>query len=286
MVALVLIRGPLGAGKTMLAAGLTRGDPRPVLANFHIEHPHFRELEPEDLHDIRKPTLVIIDEAYTWLEARLSGKPVTIYLGYIMFQARKRGMDIILTCQLGSTIDKRFRAMATLIIDCRREGDWFIYTFHHPGKRSLSFGLHVTQAQQFWKYYDSYAPVDPIDDELLYKVTSQEKRLSKVDATVDDMLKVAKPEQWTQGTVEAYLQENHLPHAEAKSVYNRIKFKMLTGTGTTLRTGKPVPVPRAELSEVAVLPGSSPMFNRSLNKMRCKQTLGSPKVRDRKRRVV
>jgi hypothetical protein len=128
--------------------------------------------------------------------------------------------------------------------------------------------------------------VDPIDDELMYTITSKEGRMTQVDKTIDDMLMVAQPEQWTQGTVEAYLQENHLPHAEAKEIYNRIKFRVLKSTGTTSRTGKAIPGPRVEPVAVTVIPTSSPGFNCALNVMRCKQTLGKQKVRDRKRRVA
>src|SRR4030042_4075128 len=124
---LISIEGDVGSGKTLLSTFMAIDDPRPVYANYKINIPNFKPLKPEMLWELNKPTLIILDEAYTWLENRTSGKPINRYMSYILFQSRKRGLDFILTDQIVGTIDPRYRWMINFDIQSEVHEHGFLY---------------------------------------------------------------------------------------------------------------------------------------------------------------
>jgi hypothetical protein len=128
------INGDVGTGKTTLAVKLVsdwyrRLEKKELLpsgknniltrANFDLNFPYFDFLEPQDLLDLepsKTGTTVVIDEAYTWLESRISMSKLNRFMSYITFQSRKRDLDIIATEQLRSTIDLRFKDMSNFTV--------------------------------------------------------------------------------------------------------------------------------------------------------------------------
>jgi hypothetical protein len=226
---LIMIRGDVGSGKTLLATMWAMEDQRTIRANYHIKKKGFVLLEPEDLHNLDSATLAIIDEAWAWLESRLSGKPINLFLSYILFQSRKKQLDLILTTQLGEVIDKRFRQMSNFIIDCEQIPEGFLYQITPRGKRPHTVFLALEDAEKIYPCYDTMEQIDPIDEELIYKVSNKQKLLPKQDAIIAKMFKIAPAKEWTAGAVEAYFLEEHLAHAEYRSVFQRIKLSILKG---------------------------------------------------------
>lgn len=128
------INGDVGSGKTTLAVKIVKDwykkleklemlpSSNSVIltrANFDLKFPYFEFLQPQDLLDLepsKTGTCVIIDEAYTWLESRVSMSKLNRFMSYIVFQSRKRGLDITVTEQLRSTIDLRFKDMSNYTV--------------------------------------------------------------------------------------------------------------------------------------------------------------------------
>lgn len=158
---LISIIGAIGSGKTLLCVILAYFSKKDVFSNFQIDIKRYNELEIIDLLDLKNGIMVIIDEAYTWLESRTSLSTLNRYLSYIIFQSRKRTIDIITTSQMFSSVDIRFREQSNIIVQCKRIDDDFHYTFNYIGSKQIStFILPFKKAKKFFSIYDTLEIVE------------------------------------------------------------------------------------------------------------------------------
>lgn len=161
---LILIIGNRGSGKTLLSTIIAKDSDRQVYANYDIklDDGRFKPLEIIDFLELPDNIDVIIDEGYTWLEARTSGYFLNRYLSYIVLQSRKRTIDIIVTAQMFSTVDVRFRNQAEVIVKCERVGLDFVYDFLRLDNfKSNRFVLPYEKAKRYFNLYDTYQIVEP-----------------------------------------------------------------------------------------------------------------------------
>ena len=170
---LVCILGPQGSGKTILMVYLATQSKREVYSNFKIHIPNYKSLEIMDLLELKDNIDVLIDEGYTWLESRTSSSHLNRYLSYIVLQARKRTIDIIISAQLFSTLDVRFRQQADLIIKCKKSEKGFKYSFLFVENNKVrTFVLKWKNAKKLYDMYDTYEIVEPyMKEELKAKLT-------------------------------------------------------------------------------------------------------------------
>jgi hypothetical protein len=227
---LTTLFGDVGSGKTLLAVILALFDDRPVYANFWIDSPRYIALEPEMLATLGdEPCLVIIDEAYVWLESRTSTREVNRYMSYILFQSRKRQITFILTAQLLSSLDVRFRSMTSVYVYCQRTKMGFNYTMIFPGhKHRKRYRMAYIGASRFFEKYKTMAPVDAFDKDMVYNVTrDKSKLLPELDRIIDKMLKEAPADKWTKGVIADYCMEENHPFIFQEMIYNRIKRRCL-----------------------------------------------------------
>ncbi|OGN87470.1 MAG: hypothetical protein A2Z74_04680 [Chloroflexi bacterium RBG_13_46_9] len=195
-VTLINLVGKVGSGKTLFMTADSVNSGRPIYANYEIRHKKYRALTPEllmdpDLHG----AVICLDEAYAWLESRTSGKDINRYMSYILFQSRKKDMDIYMTDQLSSTIDLRFREMLDWEIRCK-----VIPTYKHPKefrytiidvaeRKAYRFILPIENAKQYFGLYNTNQPISPIDDEMMVKISkSKDSILEQVDGIVDAIM--------------------------------------------------------------------------------------------------
>lgn len=129
---LVGIFGPQGSGKTLYALWyvmryyVERGRYSTALSNVRMISPNperpiglldqaqFKAL------DHMQDALVVIDEAYLWLDSRTPSR--NRQLSYLVLQSRKRGFDILFTAQIKSSVDLRLRDQAEFWITCENKG--------------------------------------------------------------------------------------------------------------------------------------------------------------------
>ena len=158
----IAVIGNIGSGKTLLLAIIGKHSKRRIFSNFQLDLPLYNELEIIDLLDLENNIIVFIDEAYTWLESRTSMSTLNRYLSYIIFQSRKRNIDIYTTSQMFSSIDIRLREQSDIIIECRIIDDGFQYTFRDSYNRKIStFILPYSKAKKYFSIYDTYEIVEP-----------------------------------------------------------------------------------------------------------------------------
>lgn len=167
---LILIIGARGSGKTLFASYIASKSKRDIYANYRLNLPKFKPLEVIDLLDLPNDVDVIIDEGYTWLESRISGSHLNRYLSYIVFQIRKRLIDVYVTAQMFSSIDVRFREQSDVIVKCERYGEAFHYSIYWlDSDVQRRFELSYEDAKKYFEVYDTYEIIEPYTKELLEK---------------------------------------------------------------------------------------------------------------------
>jgi hypothetical protein len=137
---LVGVFGDMGSGKTLymthycLKYYCDQGRYQSAQSNYHITspdpsrpvalltHEHFKTLE--NLTD----ALVIIDEAYLWLDSRRSASKANRDVSYLVLQSRKRGFDILYAAQVRSSVDLRLRDLSEMWVYCEKQENGFHYT--------------------------------------------------------------------------------------------------------------------------------------------------------------
>ena len=126
----ILILGGLGSGKTLFMTILAKMIAKPIFSNYALKFSDIavKPLEIEKLfHSEYQNCCVLMDEAYIYLESRISGSEMNRCLSYVLFQSRKRGVILILTAQLSSSVDVRFRELVDIVIHCEKMGDCYRY---------------------------------------------------------------------------------------------------------------------------------------------------------------
>jgi ABC-type dipeptide/oligopeptide/nickel transport system ATPase component len=193
---LISIIGDVGSGKTLLATYLAAQDTRDVYANYKINIDRYHDLTPEILITLNYPSLSILDEAYTKIESRMSGRKLNEYMSYVLFQSRKRQMDIIITDQLVSSIDVRYRMLTNYEIFCEAVDDGFKYIIEKKSMYSTFkpsyFFMPFELAEKVYPLYDTFQKIEAVNEDMLFEITEDKTEIiKKIDLEVIKMLKIA-----------------------------------------------------------------------------------------------
>ena len=226
---LIIIRGDVGSGKTLLATYINIKSVIPVkLSNYPIKINAYQPLKPEELMELPyDKVLVTLDEIYTYLESYFSSSKVSLYLDYVLFQSRKRGIDIIGTLQLFRRLNINFREMWNVLIDANKGQKGFNYTYNykkneeiHQFFRTMPFSL----AEKIYPYYDTKKVIMPSNiNELKYGFIKDDpiKLKALVEQAVNDLR--PKLNKITKESVKACLQENGYTPKITNNVFSHLK---------------------------------------------------------------
>jgi len=172
---LIAVIGGFGSGKSLFLAilgyKLSKLPNYDVYANFHIKGVKY--LTPKELIQINpksKKAVILLDEAYSWLDSRVSASKVNRILSWVVLQSRKRNMDIFYSAQSATTVDLRLRDRTDITIFCRAEGDplrpsGFTYIMEWiNGLRIFrkAMFLPYSKARKYFNIYDTREIVKPI----------------------------------------------------------------------------------------------------------------------------
>lgn len=227
---LISIIGQVGMGKTLLLAILGSKSKREIYSNFRLSLPLYKPLQIIDLLELKDNINVFIDEAYTWLESRTSSSTLNRYLSYIIFQSRKRTIDIYTTSQMFSSVDIRFREQSNIIIKCKRTKKGFHYWIYQVGNHNIrTFILPYENAKKYFNIYDTYEIIEPNQkQELEFKLIEKNpkhllekvKEVSEIIRNRVDNLKI------THDSIKAYLLMNGFNTSYEKYVYLYLKEEL------------------------------------------------------------
>jgi len=164
---LVFLLGNNGSGKSYLLVYFAIKFNNNIYSNFKIKIDNYIPLTINHLINLDKLNKgnIFLDEAYTWLESRTSGNALNLLTSYLIYQKRKRHLDIYLTAQMFSSIDKRARHLANIIIEClprvNFEKDDFNYIYTDlDSEIEFRFTIPYKMAEKYFNYYNTYEVVN------------------------------------------------------------------------------------------------------------------------------
>lgn len=169
---LVIILGPKGSGKTLFSTTRALKSIRGVYSNYRIDIENYNHLEVMDLVDINNNVDIFIDEAYVWLESRISGFFLNRFLSYMLWQSRKRDIDMYLTAQKFRALDVRFREECDVIVRCKarinlKKDDFHFSIFWIAENKVNRFVLKYKDAEALFPLFDTYQIIEPYTREQL-----------------------------------------------------------------------------------------------------------------------
>ena len=224
---LISILGDVGSGKTLLSTALAIMDDRPVFANYRIHIDRWKMFYPETLLKVPFGSLVIMDEAWSLIESRLTGRGINRFFSYILFESRKLGIDILMTDQLSRTIDPRFRDMTNIEIHCEAAIVGFEYhVFRLSSYRYFvpkTFIIPYEVAELIYPFYDSWEKIDNIDSDLIFSITKDKTDIIKeIDGYVEAVMKLYPIGRITRSVVSDFCLRNNLSKQYVGMMYDRI----------------------------------------------------------------
>jgi hypothetical protein len=234
------IYGNRGSGKTLFMVHKTFECPNiPCKSNFKIESDRVFPLEVFELLDLNpdnKPTIVNIDEAYTWLESRVSTSKLNRYVSYVGFQSRKRNLDILFSAQLSSSIDVRFRDTEDYRVFCKDRPNprTSVQDFKYAvckGRRTSFQTMKFKEAKKLFDIYNTDEVIKPPDMEELQaeiEVLDPHKLNIEVDKLVKlirkkNLIDFSNPKAITHDVLKDVLLRIEKPFSFEPYVYVRLK---------------------------------------------------------------
>lgn len=233
---LIEIIGSWKSGKTLLATLLAKLASKQyvIRANYNLyQVDNFYHLRIEDLFSLkREKTVVILDEAYTWLESRTSMNQLNRLMSQLLFQSRKRHNHFITTTQIENTIDTRFRQMSEIVIKSKRKEKGYYYTVYHVKSLKNLKGTTLKQkgtwmisnehAKKIFPLYDTYEIVQTENTKDLLINNMSRKTINELSEKLAiKMFEIRK--KWSRSLVKQYLIKNEQSPKFSEYVYYVLK---------------------------------------------------------------
>jgi len=228
---LVIVLGPKGSGKTFFTTTRALNSKREVYANYYIDIENYNHLEVMDLVDISNNVDIFIDEAYVWLESRISGFFLNRFLSYMLWQSRKRDIDMYLTAQKFRALDVRFREECDVIVKCKPRTNLELDPFHFSilwlaENKENHFEMTYESAKAYFPLYDTYQIIEPYTkEELEFELLKRdpEKRWEKAMKIGDRIRRDNDKETLTHPILKARLMKNGIDKSFEELVYVYLK---------------------------------------------------------------
>lgn len=212
---LIIVTGDLGSGKTLFLTYIAKNTKKRIYSNYKLYLNTYHKLTIKKLLELKEEenALVFIDEAYTWLESRASGRDTNQVLSYIYFQSRKRKLDFFLTAQLTHTIDRRFRELYDYVVHCEVKGAYFHYSIYDRYKLRGHFKLRVDLAEKYFPLYDTMEIIMTEKNiEMAWNALSRNEKIKQIEKIKKDfMKKIDEDTKITHQQVKYFLWKNKYP---------------------------------------------------------------------------
>lgn len=227
----MMIEGTYGTGKTLLATHIAKEVDKlgiPIYSNYPLKLNNYHELVLSELPNLPGPVLVILDEAYVYLESRTSGRDVNRYMSYILMQSRKRQIDFVLTFQLNSMIDLRWTNLCDFAVESFRDNQNEAFVYDVKMQNGIPVGTYELPfdyaEKELFGLYDTFevidAPKDISQELTLVDPKDTEKALQGI---IDALEKELPLDQWTKTMIDDYVFTKRMPNTYSQRAYARIQ---------------------------------------------------------------
>lgn len=156
---LTLITGGLGSGKSLMSVILSlieKSDHKRIVSNFDISNTNEKFQLKKFLKRQYNDCMIILDEVYQYIDSRNSLDSQNKFFSYILYQSRKKSLDLYIIAQQQQSIDIRFRDLTDYIIYCKKLRDGFYYVLEDIAQQTnAQIKLSFQHAEQFFPYYDT-----------------------------------------------------------------------------------------------------------------------------------
>ena len=154
---LIMITGGLGTGKSLFLTIIATHTKKKVISNFKLH----TKYEKFDMHKFMEgkyeDAVILLDEVYQYIDSRNSMKDMNRFFSYVLFQSRKKDLQIYIASQLARSIDVRYRALTDIRIKCSKSREGFQYTLFNPNmpNESRVALLPLQNCAPYFKLYDT-----------------------------------------------------------------------------------------------------------------------------------
>ncbi len=118
-------------------------------------------IDKKSYSEIKQKSLVCIDELYLEMDSRRSMRKKNIDISHIIFQSRKRKVDIIYASQLRSSIDLRIRDLTNYnIIALGKDENENFHYYILENDSEFIIPNHV--AKELYQIYNTYEIIEEL----------------------------------------------------------------------------------------------------------------------------
>lgn len=223
---LTVIYGYVGSGKTLLLTIIGYYSEKPVISNYSLNFPYEEFKISKFVKSEYENNTVLLDEAYVYIESRLSMSNKNKAFSYILFQSRKKSVDLVLTVQLVNTLDSRFRNLFDYIIYAHgNDGLYYYYTVvnRHTSKIK-NIKLPIVKAVPFYNLFNTNEVIKP-DSSIIDQFTDITERQDRVKVLYDKFLKKYPNNKITKNLIKLFLFENDIPNNYIDIIYAKLKLR-------------------------------------------------------------
>lgn len=230
---LTIIAGGVGTGKTLLSTIFAAHSTKVVYANYDIKIKQYKPFQlSEFLANRYYNCMIVLDEAYVYLESRIALRNLNRIMSYLLFQSRKVGIDIILTAQLLSSLDLRYRHLCDFLINCQNVAGGFNYVITSTAKKIVKkFSIGIQKCYYFFSLYDTLERINVVEDlsEVKQLITPTEQKMQEAEQYAKQIIAKASLEGFdriTHDVVDYYAEKLNIPRYAQKLVYTCIKIEL------------------------------------------------------------
>lgn len=228
---LITILGNLGSGKTLFMVVISYFSQKPIVSNFEVKFSN-RIIEKFNLNKFVQAKyencIILLDEAYTYLESRVSANELNRIMSYILFQSRKKNVELYLTTQLLSTIDKRYRELSDVFIVAQRDQNENFCYYITDKQKTVKLCLDYMKMLPFFELYDTNQIILTNNQKILFDTKDESQKDEEIEKQADIIEEFYNNEGLTNITksmVQLYAMKKGLPNFLVESIFATLKIR-------------------------------------------------------------
>lgn len=226
-----IVCGNLGSGKSLFLTILAIFSKKQVISNFTLNTNYEKFDITKFINAEYDNCMILLDEVYQYIDSRNSQMDMNRFFSYILFQSRKKSIDLYLAAQLVGTIDVRFRSLADCVVNCEKSNEGFVYTIFAPSNVNENFVsvLPYEKAEKFFKFYDTNEIIFDVKPNEQLKFMKPKEKMKKIKLIAKDIIAEfkkkdkGKKKKISRAFVSVYCMEKGLDSRIVSDIHNYLK---------------------------------------------------------------